>query len=205
MKKSGALAIGLLAVMSVVASAQDSSKVSSSGGYEIVDLITRYAKRNNKQIVIDPRVRAQVPLAGIEPADITYDQLLAVLNVNQFVMVSSGGVLSVVPDANARQIPAPIYTDVDFKAADYEVVNLLVTPKKVCTAQLVPVLRPLQPQSAHLAADVQTNTLIINDRAINARKVAALVDQLDRLGSTTIKDCQAAWAAASKPKEKEKP
>ncbi len=94
----------------------------------------------------------------------------------------------VVPDANARQLATTTYTDAGFKAADYEIVSLLVTPKKVCANQLVPVLRPLMPQAAHLAAEVQTNTLIINDRAINARRIAGLVEQLDRRG-TGAKDC----------------
>lgn len=204
MKLSAVLAVCALVVVSA-APAQESSKVTSTaGGIEIGELIARYAKRAGKQIVLDPRVRAQVALAGIEPNEISYDQLLAILSVNMFSVVDSGGILAVVPDANARQFPTPIYTDVNFKASDYEIVNLLVTPKRVCAAQLVPVLRPLQPQAAHLAAEVQTNTLIINDRAVNARRIAAMVEQLDKLGSGA-KDCQQSfWTASPKPKEKEK-
>ncbi|HUQ08959.1 MAG TPA: hypothetical protein VM146_01495 [Steroidobacteraceae bacterium] len=205
MKVAGVLLTCSLAALAATAAAQESSKMSpGAGGVEISEVIAKYAKRNNKQIVIDPRVRAQVPLAGIDAGDLTYDQLLAVLNVHMFSVVNSGGVMAVVPDANARQFPSPIYSDLDFKAADYEIVNLLVTPRKVCAAQLVPVLRPLMPQAAHLAAEVQTNTLIINDRAVNARKIATMIGQLDKLGTATIKDCQQAWSAASRPKEKEK-
>jgi general secretion pathway protein D len=195
-----AWAIGLIAVIPVAATAQENAKSSlGSGGVEIEDVIARYAKRNHKQVVIDPRVRAQVSLAGIDAGELSYDQFLTILNVHQLSLVNSGGIWAVVPDANARQIPAPIYTSADFKAADYEIVNLLVTPKKVCAAQLVPVLRPLQPQSAHLAAEIQTNTLIINDRAVNARKIAALVQKLDDLGSGTLKDCQQTWPGSSGP------
>jgi general secretion pathway protein D len=205
MKAIGVLAACGIAALSAVASAQDASRTSSPGGdVDIQEVIARFARRANKQIVVDPRVRAQVPLAGITAGDLSYDQLLAVLNVHQFSVVNAGGILAVVPDANARQLPSPTYTDVNFKAADYEIVSLLVTPKKVCAAQLVPVLRPLMPQAAHLAAEIQTNTLIVNDRAVNARRIAGLVDQLDKLGTSTIRDCQQAWAAASKPKEKEK-
>ena len=114
MKKSGTLAIGLLAVMAVAASAQDSSFKTSAGGYDIVELISRYAKRANKQVIIDPRVRANVPLAGIDPNNLGYDQLLAILDVNQFAAYDVGGVISIVPDANARQRPTPVYDDVRF-------------------------------------------------------------------------------------------
>jgi general secretion pathway protein D len=198
-----AAACGLLA-LSTAGYAQESSKMSPAVGADIYDVIAKFAKRNNRQIVIDPRVRAQVPLAGIEPGDLSYDQLLAVLSVQMLAVVNSGGIMAVVPDANARQFPSAIYTDTNFKVPDYEIVNLLVTPKKVCAAMLVPVLRPLMPQAAHLAAEPQTNTLIINDHAMNVRRIATLVEQLDKLGTTTIKDCQQSWSAASKPKEKEK-
>jgi type II secretory pathway component GspD/PulD (secretin) len=198
-KITGAVAACGLAALSAAAPAQDSSKMPAGGGAEIQDVIAKFAKRANRPIVIDPRVRAQVPLAGIDADSLSYDQLLAVLSVHQFAMVNSGGILAVVPDAYARQSPSPIYTDRNFKAADYEIVNLLVTPKKVCAAQLVPVLRPLQPQAAHLAAEIQTNTLIINDHAVNARKIAALVERLDERGTGSLEDCQRSWGTTDKP------
>jgi general secretion pathway protein D len=203
MKMTGVLLACGLAALSATGAAQESSKMSGAGGIEIQDLIAKFAKRNHKQIVIDPRVRAEVPLAGIDAGELTYDQLLAVLSVHMFSVVNSGGVMAVVPDANARQLPAATYTNLEFKAPDYEIVSVLVTPKKVCAGMLVPVLRPLMPQAAHLAAEVQTNTLIINDRAVNARRIANMIQELDKLGTTTVKDCQQAWSAASKPKEKD--
>lgn len=203
-KIAGMVAACGLAAMSGASSAQESAKMPAAGGVEIQDLIGSFAKRTRKQFVIDPRVRGQVPLAGIGAGDLSYEQLLAVLSVHQISLVNSGGILAVVPDASARQFPAPVYTDANFAAADHEIVNLLVTPQKVCAAQLVPVLRPLQPQAAHLAADVQTNTLIINDRAVNVRKIAALVERLDQRGTSTIDACRQAWATAANPKPKDR-
>ena len=197
MKVKSVLTICGLAMLSAGAIAQEGAKT-SGGGVEISDLVESVARRTGKQFVLDPRVRAQAPLIGIEPGEVTYDQLLAILSVNMVVVVESGGIIAVVPDANARQLPAPIYTDVNFKAADYEIVNLLVSPRKVCANFLVPVLRPLMPQAAHLAAEIQTNTLIINDRADNARRIAGMVDALDQRG-TGVKDCQPRDAMAQPP------
>ena len=189
MKLTGLLTFCVIAALPVVAFAQDESKSASTRpDIEIGDLIARVAKSSGKQFVIDPRVRAQVPLVGLDPARLTYEQLLAILEVHQFAVTEASGVLAVVPDANARQLASPTYSDLNFKALDHELVTLVVQPKNVCAAYMVPVLRPLMPQAAHLAADLQTNSLIINDRAVNARRIAGLVDQLDKRG-TSRKEC----------------
>jgi general secretion pathway protein D len=105
--------------------------------------------------------------------------LLALATVHQFVVVTSGDVTIVVPDAGARQLPTPVYTDARFKAADDEWVTLLLSAKNACTAQLVPILRPLMPQAAHMAAHPQSNQMIITDRAANARRIADLISRID--------------------------
>jgi general secretion pathway protein D len=188
MKVSRVAAAFALAALPVAVPAEESSRAASKGDIEIVELITRFAKRTGRQFVVDPRVRAQIPLAGIDAGELTYEQLLAVLDVHQFAVARSGGVLAVVPDADSRQLPSPVHTDARFQAEDHELVTLLVQPKNVCAAFLVPVLRPLMPQAAHLAAEIQSNTLIVTDRAVNARRIAELTDQLDRRGSGK-KDC----------------
>jgi general secretion pathway protein D len=201
MKMKVTMAVCGLAICAAV-SAQESSRTAPAGSVEIADLVAAFARRAQKPFVVDARARGPVTLAGVEPGQITYDQLLATLSVNGISVVDSGGILSVVPDANARQFPTPIYTDTAFKASDYEIVSLLVTPRKVCANFLVPVLRPLMPQAAHLAAEIQTNTLIINDRADNARRIAELVDLLDKRG-TGAKDCQPGEPAKAPVKPKD--
>ncbi len=58
--------------------------------------------------------------------------------------------------------------------------TLLVRPKNACAPQLVPVLRPLMPQRAHMAADTQSGTIILNDSAGNVRRIADIIEKLDR-------------------------
>jgi general secretion pathway protein D len=199
MKWSGALTLCVVTALAAAASAQESSKIAAGGSeIEMADLVARFAKRSGKQFAIDPRVRALVPLAGIDPAQITYDQLLTVLGVHQLAVTESGGLLAVVPDANARQLPSAVYTDKGFKALDNEIVTLLLQPKNVCAAFMVPVLRPLMPQAAHLAAEIQTNSLIINDHAVNVRRIAEMVEQIDKRGSGK-KDCPSVGASTSPP------
>jgi len=146
---------------------------------EMADLIDKVAKRSGKQFIVDPRVRAQVSGTGIDLEKIDYPRLLAILAVHQFAAYEVNGVVRVMPDANARQFPIPVTTGVPANALDDEYVTVLLSPKNMCVAHAVPVLRPLMPQAAHMAAFFQSNTLIISDHASNARRIADIVERLD--------------------------
>ena len=181
------------ACLPLAAAAQDSPPRESAGAapgpyLELTDIIQSFSKRTGRKFNIDPRVRAIPMYAGIDPDKITYEQLLATFTVNGFASYVQGDVVVVVPDASARQMPTPVYTDARFKAGDDEWVTLLLTPKKSCAHQLVPILRPLMPQAAHLAADLQSNELVLTDRAANARRIAGLIDKLDQ-AATGKQEC----------------
>jgi type II secretory pathway component GspD/PulD (secretin) len=188
-KQSGLIA--LLMAVPLFASAQGASaaptpataKVSacSSAGFipELADLIRSYSQRTGKKFIIDPRVRAMGDVTGVDADKLTYEQLIALGTVHQFVFIPQGDVTLVIPDANARQQATPIYYDLNFKALDDEWVTLLLTGKNVCAAYVVPILRPMMPQAAHLAGNPQSNQILITDRAVNARRIASLFYKLD--------------------------
>lgn len=181
MKIGMTLGVAVLVALPALGFAQDSfTSKSSRNGIEMSDLVERYAKRTGKKFILDPRVRATVDLPGIDVGQLTHDQFLNVLEVHAFSAVEQGGVITIGPDANARQLATPVFTDANFKASDHEIVTLLVKTKNACAGQLVPVLRPLMPQRAHMAADIQSGTLILNDSAGNVRRIADLIEKLDR-------------------------
>lgn len=159
-----------------------------AAGPEMSDIIQNFSKRTGRKFNIDPRVRAIPMFAGIDPDKITYEQLLATLSVHQFVTYVQDDVVFVLPDALARQLPTPVYTDTSFKADDNEWVTLLLSPKKACVAHMVPILRPLMPQAGHMAAYPDSSSLVLTDRSANLRRIADLVDKLDK-AATGKQDC----------------
>jgi general secretion pathway protein D len=185
MHRPWALAIAL-ALPVLVAAAEPTTPPcaapSSASGhdFELATLIGKVAKRTGKQFIVDPRVRQQVSDVGIDYEKVDYAKLLAILAVHQFAAYESNGVVRVVPDANARQLPIPVTTEVPANALDDEYVTVLITAKNMCMAHAVPVLRPLMPQAAHMAAFTQSNTLIISDHAANARRIVDMVERLDK-------------------------
>ena len=129
-----------------------------------------------RPIIIDPRVRAQVTVLSNAPMspDAFYRTFLSMLEVHGFVALDSGNAIQIVPDANAR-----------FGAGDDYVTQAIVLDN-IGAAQLVPILRPLLPQSAHLAAHQPSNALIVADRPQNMRRMLDLIRRMDQAGTQEV-------------------
>src|SRR5687767_14540152 len=82
---------------------------------ELVELIGKVAKKTGKQFVLDPRVAGRVQVAGLNVDRVGYDTLLAILRVHDMVVFTQDGVVNVVPDAVARQLPIPTVIGDDSK------------------------------------------------------------------------------------------
>lgn len=159
----------------------DISAAPAAGELDILDVISSYSSRTNKRFLLDPRVRAGVTLIGLDARDVTYPILLRILNIHGFSAHDRDGVIVVLPDAYDRQTASPVVPADNIRAPDAEVVTAILAVKNTSAAYLVPILRPMMPQQAHLAALVDRNAMIIVDRAANVRRMVAIVEALDRL------------------------
>ncbi len=154
---------------------------------ELTEIIDAVATITGKTFIVDPRVRAQVTIRSSTPMspDAFYETFLSILQVHGFIAVPSGDVIKIVPDANARQMPANDLPNSVNPNSD-EVVTQVVTVRNINAAQLVPVLRPLIPQNGHLVAYPASNMLIISDRANNISRIMRIVQRLDQAGDEEI-------------------
>jgi len=147
-------------------------------GIPVTDIITSVAHKTNHKFVVDPRVNARVRLIGEEPSQVSYNELLTILEVHGYVTAESTGYILVLPDAAARQSAQPQLTG-DNKYLDAQIVNYTFQLQNIPAAQLVPILRPLLPQYAHLAAFPCSNTLLMVDRYANVKRIQAIIKTLD--------------------------
>jgi general secretion pathway protein D len=154
---------------------------------EIGQVIEAVAAATGKTIIPDPRVRAQVTMLSTTPMtpNSFYEAFLSLLSVHQFVAVESGGIIKIVPDANARQMPNIDLPERVSNGSD-ELVTQVVAVQNVNAAQLVPVLRPLMPQAAHMAAYPAGNILILSDRASNVARVLRIIRRIDQQGDNDV-------------------
>ncbi len=151
---------------------------------QVIEAVSQVTGRN---FIVDPRVRAQVTMLSSTPMSpgAFYEAFLAILQVHGFVAVPSGDVIKILPDANARQLPANDLPDRVSSTSD-EIVTQVIQVRNVSAAQLVPILRPLIPQYGHLAAYPSSNMLIISDRAANVNRMIRIIQRIDQGGDADI-------------------
>lgn len=179
-KSRQVLFAAVLLLSGLTASAQGSSASSTAppGTVSLADLIATVAKTSGKKFVLDPRVRAGVTLIGENPARVSYDELLTILDAYGFASVQTAGYVLILPDAAIRFQPLPFVAD-GKNAPDGEYVTAVIHVRSLRAAWLVPILRPLVTRAGDLSAMPCTDALLIVDRAANVRRLESIVKALD--------------------------
>jgi general secretion pathway protein D len=154
---------------------------------DLSQIIQAVAEVTGKNFIIDPRVNAKVTMLSATPMSPAafYEAFLSVLQVYGYVAVPAGKVIKIVPNTDARQLPANDLPDNVSSTSD-EIVTQVISLKNVSAAQLVPMLRPLMPQYAQLAAYAAGNMLILSDRASNVSRVVRIIQRMDESGDEPI-------------------
>jgi type II secretory pathway component GspD/PulD (secretin) len=162
------------------ASSGEANAECERGDIFIGKLIAVLKTRLNKKFIIDPRVRACVDLTGgLDPQTMSYRDFQAVLALYGFVDTPEvAGIITIMPDANARQMPLRLIDDKTRDVGEFEMVIKLIDPSPLSSANLVPILRPLLSQYSHLVSQGETNTLIVVGRYSNVRSLENLIREM---------------------------
>ncbi|MCC6199722.1 MAG: type II secretion system secretin GspD [Moraxellaceae bacterium] len=170
--------ISLLLALCVPAHAAKTWKVNLKDA-DISALVTEVAEITGKNFVVDPRVKGSITVISSKAmtAPEVYELFLSVLGVNGFAAVQSGSTVKLVPDVNAKQFAVRV--DQKGTARGEELVTRVIMLDNTSAVELVPVLRPMMPQFAHLAAVQGANALVISDRANNIEVLTSIIRQLD--------------------------
>ena len=130
-------------------------------------------------IVIDPSVKGKVKVVSSKPVSKAelYDLFLSILDVHGYTAVRSGGVVRVIPNKNARSAPVDVISGTSIINDEY--VTQVIRLENVSAAKLIPVLRPLVPQQAHMAAYAPSNAIIISDVRANINRISEIIARMD--------------------------
>ena len=184
------LAVCTLAIVlsASLVSAQQAQRITPNfKDADITQIAEAVSAATGKNFIIDPRVRAQVTMLSSTPMspDAFYEAFLSILQVYGFIAVPSGNVVKILPDTNARTLPAVDLPD-KVSATSDEIVTQVIDVRNVNAPALVPILRPMIPQYGHLVAYPASNILIITDRASNVSRMMRIIRRIDQVGNQDV-------------------
>ncbi len=148
---------------------------------DIQELIQFVAEATGTTIVVDPAVKGKVKVVSSKPVSSSelYELFLSILEVHGYTAVRSGGVVRVIQAKDARSAPVSV-RDGESAGTTDEYVTQVIRLENISAAKLIPVLRPLVPQQAHMAAYAPSNAIIISDVSANIDRIRDIIERMDR-------------------------
>lgn len=143
------------------------------------ELLDRLVGIPRKTVLMEREGFTFLVTGTLDRGPVTYSTFLTILRLNGLTAVVTESAVVIVPDASIRNQAIPTITTLNEKLPDDQWVTYLLRVQHISAAQLVPILRPMMPQSGHMAAFPERNTLLFVDRFSNVRRLAGLVKSLD--------------------------
>jgi general secretion pathway protein D len=163
---------------------------------DIQEMIKLVADITGKTLVIDPRVKGRINVISSKKlsASELYNLFLSVLEVQGFTAIEFGDVVRILPRQDARTSAIPVN---NFgKLGDDTYITQVIQLNNVSAAKVLPVLRPLAPQHAHLAAYAPSNAVIISDTIANIARLRDIIRSIDLAGEAETSIVKLKYAQA---------
>ena len=162
-----------------VAQAEEPEIEPAYPGIDLAEMLDAVASRTDKRFIVDADAHGRVTPGQLRPRDIDIAALHTLLSANGLAAIDRGDLVRVLPVARIRQHPLPAVGDTDRTYAPDEWVTHTVRVRNVSAVSLIPLLRPLMPRPGHLAAEQDSETILIVDRYANALRIAGLIRSFD--------------------------
>jgi general secretion pathway protein D len=153
-----------------------------------IEAVTRaFAAMIERPILVDPRVKGSVTVYSEQPQSVreAYASFQAALRGLGFAVVESGGLLKLVPEAEAKLQAGTVSVGEVGPRGD-QVITQIFPLRHESPNNLVAVLRPLISANNTINASVGSNSLIITDYADNLQRLGKIVSALDQPSATDI-------------------
>ncbi len=167
---------------------------------DITTVINSVSRITGRTFIVDPRVKGKVTIMASHDVaeEELYSIFLSILQVHEFAAIEEGGVVKIVPLARVKHDSSSIEfgsKKTGARPAD-SMETRLYKLKNVPADKLVAILRPLVDSKSYLAAQVDSNMLIISDRAANIERLLKIVEQVDQPRSGELEIIKLEYADA---------
>jgi len=192
-------AVTLLVALMLSAGAEAQERVTLNFSNTEIDAVVRaIAQFTGKVFIVDPRVKGTLTLTIEQP--LSPDQALAALSaalrMQGIVLVESGGVVRVVPEADAKLQGGTVQSGPPVTRGD-ELVTQVFRLNYAAAASIVQVLRPLIAPNNTISAYPANNTIVVTDYAENVRRIARIIAAVDTPAGSEIDIVRLQHAIAS--------
>ena len=169
-------------------------------GAEIEAVARTMANITGRNVVVDPRVKGVINLATERPVSPTaaLNQFAAVLRLQGFSLVDTGGLYKIVPEADAKLQGNVVNAGPASRLpASNTVVTQIFRLNHESANNLVPVLRPLIGPNNTINVNPGNNSLVITDYTDNLQRIGRIISALDVSGATDVEIIPLQHAVAS--------
>jgi general secretion pathway protein D len=154
---------------------------------EIEGVTRAFAAMIERAIVVDPRVRGTITVYSEQPQSIqqaflSYQSALRGLG---FAIIESGGLLKVVPEADAKLQTSTVSVGEVGIRGD-QIITQIFSLRFENPNNLVAVLRPLISANNTINANPGNNALVITDYAENLKRIEKIIAALDQPTGTDV-------------------
>src|SRR3954470_12170510 len=154
---------------------------------EIEAVARALASITGRNIVVDPRVKGTITLATDRPVPpaAAFNQFVATLRLSGYTVVESGGLLKVVPEAEAKLQGGAVTVDGGGPGGS-QIVTQIFRLNYENAGNLVPILRPLISPNNTINVNPGNNSLVITDYADNLQRLGRIIAALDVSNATDV-------------------
>jgi general secretion pathway protein D len=153
-----------------------------------IDAVTRaIASMINRQMLVDPRVKGTITVYSerpVSPRD-AYQSYLTALRGLGFAVVETGGLLKVVPEADAK-LQTGVVSVGPVEPRGDQIITQVFKLSYENPNNLVAVLRPLISPNNTINANPGTSSLVITDYADNLARMSKIIAALDQPAATDV-------------------
>lgn len=154
---------------------------------EIEAVARAMADFTGRVFVVDPRVKGTVTLVVERPVSAAeaIGAFASALRVQNIALVEAGGVIRIVPEADAKLQGGSVRTEVTGARGD-EMVTQVFRLNYESAVAIAAVLRPLVAPNNPISAHAANNTIVVTDYAENVRRIARIIAAIDTPAGSEI-------------------
>lgn len=149
---------------------------------EIEGMVMVISEITGKNFVLDPRVKGTISIVSAKPLprEVVYDVFLSALRLQGYAAIETGGVVRIVPEADAKLYPsASSGLRVRAAGGGDQIQTQAFKLKHQPAEQMLPILRPLIAPNNSITAHAGNNSLVITDYANNMPRLARIIAAMD--------------------------